>query len=391
MKKEPNKIKVAYIMTPVEFGGAEKVSINLLKYINRNIFEVRPIVFVRPWEKDNFTVSSIKNMGYEVYKIPTTIRTHSEGRGYYRFIRGFKIIFSILKKGRFNLVHSNGYFADIMSLPAAKLLSLPFLSTCHGYINTGIKLKIYNNIDIFFLRFSDKIFAVSKDIVGYLIKMGVKESKIIGFYNAIEIYKDDKKFEQYRNSIRLKYNISNKDMVIGYVGRLSDEKGIKYLFKASSMLCDRGYKIKVLVIGDGPLKEELESMAADGNLHEIIIFTGFIKDVEKYLASIDIFVLPSITEGTPMALLEAMAMGKPVIATEVGGVPNVVKSGKNGLLVPSKDSEKIGDAIQYLMSNKNMCEKISIAGKKTVEKEYSIEGWVKKIENEYIKSIDKYN
>jgi glycosyltransferase involved in cell wall biosynthesis len=154
------------------------------------------------------------------------------------------------------------------------------------------------------------------------------------------------------------------------------------------MLNQAGIPVKVLMIGEGPERKELEVLAAEEKAEQKIIFTGFQNEIESWLPAMDFFVLPSLTEGTPMALLEAMACGIPVVASAVGGVPQVIDSGKNGMLVTPGKPEEIKDAISLLYKNEALRNDISREAKETIRLRYNVEDWIGKLEAEYLKILD---
>ena len=310
--------KIAYILTPIDFGGAERVNLNFLKNVDRNRFQIAPIILIRPWEEDNFFIQELKKINYPIYKVPVAIRPRIEGKDYFRVIRCYRIIHSILKNNSFDLVHTHGYFADIIGIPVAKKLGIPNISTYHGFITDGRKLGIYNILNHLVLKLSNNIIAVSEEIRNILIKKGIKRKKIKVILNAVPINSNNKILAQYRKEKRKFLNVNEKEFVIGYIGRLSEEKGIKYLLEAISIL-NLDIPVKALIIGEGPQRKDLEDLVKERGIEEKVIFTGFQKDTENWLSVLDVFVLPSLTEGTPMALLEAMAFGGLVVASQVCG------------------------------------------------------------------------
>jgi len=179
--------------------------------------------------------------------------------------------------------------------------------------------------------------------------------------------------------------VGESEFIIGYVGRLSKEKGIEYLLKAGEILKQQGRHIKIIIIGDGQEREFLECISLQSGLKENVIFAGFLIDVERWLPAIDVFVLPSLTEGTPLALLEAMLCGIPVVASKVGGVPDIVKSGMNGILVQPGSAQEIADAISLLYDDKDVRLKFGKEAQATVKTKYGVKQWIDKIEGEYLK------
>ena len=380
-------IRIAYILTPVEFGGSETVSLTFLKNVDRSQFDIYPILFIRPWEEDNVFIKQLEKENYPIFKIPVAKRPKSGGRDYFRIVRCYKRLHSVLSEGSFHLIHTHGYFADILATLAAILLRIPRISTYHGLISNDKTLMFYNILDHIILRFSNEIIAVSEEIKDELIRIGIKGTRIKVILNAVPTKVDDTISSQNRQKIRGLFGIKEEEFVVGYVGRLSQEKGIKHLIESTSLLIESGIPIKVLIIGDGPQRKELEALASEQEAKQEIIFSGFQENIENWFPAMDVFVLPSLTEGTPMALLEAMAFGLPVVASAVGGVPRIIESGKNGILVSGGNPVKLKDTIKKLYENKSLRENISKEARTTVKVKYDVKSWAKKIENEYMKTI----
>lgn len=375
--------KIAYILTPVDFGGSERVSLSFLQHYNRRDTKIFPIMLCRPWELDNFFVNELTRNGFDFSIVPTRLKPREQGRDYLRLLRSVRLIHAELKKGRFDLVHTNGYFADITGLIAAKLLRLPIVSTCHGFISNDNKLAVYNVLDMLALRFMDQIISVSDKIKTDLAQKGVCENKIQVIQNAVEVNSNSQELQLQRQVIRREYGIRENEFVLGYVGRLSIEKGIKYLIEAAAGLVEAGVPFRMLIIGDGPQREEMQFLVNERRLDGKVLFAGFQKDISGMLPAFDVFILPSLTEGTSMALLEAMACGLPVVATAVGGTPRVILSEKNGLLVPSESSEAIVHAVMELSENRELRHKIGSAAFNTVESKFGVNRWLEKIDHAY--------
>ena len=378
------KIKVAYVLTPIDFGGAEKVSLNFLKSFDRDKFEIVPFLLIRPWEDKVYFTQEIEKHKINYLTIPVAIKPLKEGRDYFRIVRCYQRLFAFLKEGKFDIIHTHGYFADILGVPIAKIFRIPHLTTCHGFIQNDSKLKLYNLLDIFLLKFSNKIISVADDIKDKLISRGLIEDKIVTIPNAV-ILPDltGRRINEKRMSIREKYNLKSDEVVIGYIGRLSEEKGLKYLLEAGITLSKQGIPIKIMLIGDGPERETLKALARKGGVTQHVIFTGFQEDAVKLLSALDLFVLPSLTEGTPMALLEAMSYGIPVIASEVGGIPKVITSGENGVLVTPENSTEIAKSILKLYKNNEYWMKLSDGAKNCIKEKYNLTAWVHNIESIY--------
>jgi len=384
-------IKTAYILTPIEFAGAESVSLAFLRHVDRSRIDIRPLTLVRPWEPENRFIRCLEQENYAVSTIPVATRPRTEGRDYLRVLRCYQMVHTFLKKGAFDLVHTHGYFADIVGIPAAKQLNIPTLSTCHGFISNNLKYKFYNLCDRIALRFSTRVIAVSQGIKMNLVNHGVCASQITVIQNAVQDAGDPDTFRRNRQTMRERLGIREEEFLVGYVGRLSEEKGIRHLMKACAMLQDEGVPVKAVIIGEGPQLSELQSLADSNNLKDAVLFAGFQNNIAAWLPALDVFVLPSLTEGTPLSLLEAMSSGIPVVASSVGGVPQVVQTGQNGILVPPGMPSEIHGAVRRLYENGAFRNKLIREARTTVREKYSIKDWVNKVEQEYIRTGGQEN
>jgi glycosyltransferase involved in cell wall biosynthesis len=232
-------------------------------------------------------------------------------------------------------------------------------------------------------RVTDKIVAVSESIKEDIIKYDkIDPSKILVIHNGVDISKfaPDGRF----HDIRKEFAITDSDVVIGFIGRLVPAKGIEYLIDAFSHLERNLKNIKLLIVGHGSLLDRLRERAHEHSINGSVLFTGERHDIPDILSGIDIFVMPSVAEGLPNSLLEAMAMRKPIIATSVGGIPEVIRNGINGLLVPPRNAESIITAIKKLLDKRHLAKKMGQSARYFVEENLSIQATARKWESLYI-------
>ena len=161
--------------------------------------------------------------------------------------------------------------------------------------------------------------------------------------------------------------------IIGTVGHLAGHKGHRYLLEAAALLVREEPQLGVVIAGDGALRAELEAQTAALGLTTQVRFTGFRRDILALMRSFDIFVFPSYLEGLGTAILDAMALGKPVVATRAGGIPEAVQDGTTGLLVPPRDPRALADAIRYLLSHPAQAQALGEAGRRRVEQYFTVE------------------
>ena len=369
-------IRVAYVLTPITFGGAEKVSLNFLSNVDRKQIDLHLIALVRPWEKPPLLLEEIDRLGIDYTTLPTRIRP---GIDPLRVFRVIWAIYRIFRRQRFDLLHTHGYFADICALPIARLCRIPALSTCHGFTVIDRKLQLYLSIDLWALKLCSRVIAVSDDLRNELENQGINKETISVVTNAVSVPPLVMQKDSKRLCFRQQKGISPEEIVFVYVGRLSEEKGLHYLLKAFAGLIRSDICARLVLIGDGPQLEMLEQRVAELGLVRHVSLTGFQEQISPWLAIADCFVLPSLTEGTPMALLEAMAAGVAIVATGVGGVPDVITNGVNGLLVPSANAEALQKGMSQIIAQPELREKYRREARKTVEVHYSIQPWCQKI------------
>ena len=183
------------------------------------------------------------------------------------------------------------------------------------------------------------------------------------------------------NMVRNELGIDQKIPLIGAFGRISPEKGQKYFIAAAVRVLKVFPESRFLIVGDGFQREAMKEYAADLGISDNVIFAGFRKDISEFHSALDLFVLPSILEGTPMALLEAMSAESPVIATRVGGVGRIIQNGINGLLVSPANSKELAETIIKLLKNPAKANHLAQNALRTISEKYSS----KKMADEYMK------
>jgi glycosyltransferase involved in cell wall biosynthesis len=205
-------------------------------------------------------------------------------------------------------------------------------------------LGIYNHLDRMVLKKFNALAAVSDEVAHRLLAFGVPAEKIKTIANGIDV----KAFERAQPLPLLRTDGST---VVGMVARLDMQKGFEYLLQAARELCKTFTDLKIVIAGEGPDRNAIEDLIQQYGLQSNVILAGQQSNMPGVYAAMDVFVLPSLNEGLPMTVLEAMAASKPVIATRVGAIPSVIKDGENGLLVAPKDSEGLRNAVASLLAD----------------------------------------
>jgi len=374
------KLHVLHLSAPTALAGAERVMLTFLKNFDRQRFSVSVGSYLNLNHQDNLFTKAVELLDIHLNKILI-------GRN--NLLAELWQTIEIIKKNKIDLLHTHGYRSDISGFFAAKYAGIPIVSTLHGWTPISRKLRAYEALDRCCLKKFDKVLCVSKAMHSALIQKGFSDTQLQYMHNAVDI--DDSESSYDSTQLREEMGCSPQDTIILSVGRLSPEKGLKVLLLSFKERYSDMKNIKLIIAGDGPQRSELEDFANDLGIADQVFFTGHRKNVQDYYKIANLFVMPSFTEGFPMALLEAMQNGLPVVATNVGGIPDIIESGVNGLLIKPGDVECLGDAMHFILSDNELASKFSQNAKETVKTKYVAGPWVTQIEAIYHDICEGFN
>jgi glycosyltransferase involved in cell wall biosynthesis len=283
-----------------------------------------------------------------------------------------------MKKANCVLVHSHDAHAAAVSAMAASRAKIPIRVISRRVDfplkdNYFSKMKYRNEID--------RIIAISEGVKKVLLSSGIDKKKISVIPSGI----DYTPFENIasRNYLHQELGFGDDDFLVGIVAHLADHKGHKYLIEAAGILKQKAPHVKLIIVGKGPLRMELDEQVKKTDVDDIVFFLGFREDIPQILASLDLFVLSSYLEGLGTSIMDAMASRLPVVATEVGGIPELVAHEKTGLLVPAKNPRALAEAILKLYRDRKLATLYGEEGYKVVHEKYSSRAMAKKIIREY--------
>ena len=286
---------------------------------------------------------------------------HCRGRADWGAVREIK---QYIAEDGIDLLHTHGYKADLYGYVAARGAGKPIVATCHNWLGGTAALGIYNRLDRMVLKRFNSVAAVSEGVRERLLKSRIAAEKIKVIANGIDV-------DAFGRGHSLPELRGASGKVIGVVARLDLQKGFQSLLDAVGQLGERFPSLKVVVVGEGPDRGVIEQMIEQKGLRDKIMLAGGRSDMGNVYASMDIFVLPSLNEGLPMTVLEAMAASKPVIATRVGAIPRLIEEGKNGLLVNPGDAAALRDAIARLLGDDDLCRRMAARGHESVAENYT--------------------
>ncbi len=367
-----NKIKVLQLVEDFKTGGLENVVKNIYERLPKRKYETWIWCLAGGGEMANNLIRNDENieiLGLKTYHNPLNI------------IR----LACLIRKQNFHLVHTHGYFAGTMGRIAAFLARTPvIISHVHTTYWNFSKRNYFTEKAL--SRISDCIVCCSNAVRDFVThKEGIDSQKTVTVYNGISC--EQQKFSPFDKKENNKYDIN-----ISITASLVTNKGHKYLFEALPKLSSIGKKIRLTVIGDGPLKKELNNYAKELGIEEKIDFLGKIDNVNSVIKNTDIFVLPSIErEGLSVSVIEALCHSLPVVASNIGGLPELIEDGVNGFLVNPKDPDALAEKIKILVTDKNKRKKMGREGKRKFSKKFDVKGMIQRIDELYTSLLDKKN
>lgn len=368
------KIKILHVIPSLLPGGAENLVSNLLLFSNRSSYDVAVLKLFD---------HNLKNYNFKIYSGNHNWEEHLKSSRIKRYWNDIKImwnVYRIIRDFKPDVIHTHLYTIAFVLLPSI-LFRVPVrVHTVHTIAQKDAKgiVKLINIIAFKFLGFIPV--SISKRVAETVKQVYGIDSPVI--YNGIDT-------QEFSIEISKKSNLSDKRFILINVARFVEEKNQKLLIEAFSKSIQEIPNLELWFVGDGPLRTEIEQLVEQKKLKEKVKFFGVRSDIPKLLSQADIFVLSSDYEGLPLSVLEAMAAGLPVIATAVGGVPEILEGGKAGVLVPPRDADALAKAIVELARDEKKRTELSDYGKKLVAEKFDIRRTVKEYERLYLELLKK--
>ncbi|WP_045856659.1 glycosyltransferase family 4 protein [Teredinibacter purpureus] len=360
-------LKILHLTYDMNIGGTEQVIRNIIEGLDSQRYASSVACIdgqVGPWGK------ALESKGVKHYCL-----TRKPGFDL-RVIRGLR---AIIVAGEYDIVHCHQYTPYTYGWFAMLGLNKPIIFTEHGrfYPDTSSwKRRLINPILQRGTAASTAISAATKQALETYENLDGNKIDVI--YNGIM----DSNCEP-DAALREALGIHNTDTVFGTISRLDPIKNHTMMIAAFAEVCGQQKNVKLMIVGDGPMRAELESLVAALHLQDNVIFTGFKPNPQAYLAIMDVFLLPSLSEGTSMTLLEAMSYAKPSIATAVGGTPEILEHGVTGLLVDNKDQGALILAMRDICTNEKMAQELGNNARKIYEERFTLAAMITQYERLY--------
>jgi len=370
----PNEHKILHIITLSEWGGAQQVCYDIVTSLKDSKLTVE--VACAPGGE---LVDRLRDQGIHVHTINRLRRDVSPLND----LRALFALYRIMGEGRYDLIHCHSTKAGILGRLGAMLTSDSIIMfTAHGWVFTEDqaywKRWFLAQLERLLAKVATKIICVSAYDRDLALHFKVScPAKLIVICNGIDPYP----FSQAQGSELRQQWATGRAPVLAFVGRLAPQKDPLTLLEATRQLSE----VKLLLVGDGPLRAEVERFIRENGLVNRVLLTGVRADIPDILAASDVFVSPSRWEGLPLAVIEAMMAGLPVVATRVGGVPELVEDGVTGFLVSPRDPEALTAAIQKLLDNEDLRCKMGQLGRRKALSHFTLERMLAQTQEVYQK------
>jgi glycosyltransferase involved in cell wall biosynthesis/protein-tyrosine-phosphatase len=359
------RLRVCHIMSADLWAGAEVQVATVASYlVERPDVELTAVLL-----NEGPLACELRRLG-----VPVTVIDEQQNSA----VRIFIALTRWLRGHPVDVVHTHRWKETVLGAVAARLAGVPgVIRTVHGHREPlqgwpWLKYRIYEALDKWtLLCFADRIVAVSRRMAEGLEESGYKPERVIRIHNGVDLRRV--RPVRARDDVRRELGIDPATLLIGTVGRLSPVKGQAHFLRAARLILQKEPGARFLIVGDGPLRGDLETSAKRLGIDDACVFVGARTDVYDLLTAMDVFVLPSLHEGMPMALLEAMALGTPVVATAVGGVPEIVAHRTTGLLVRSSDEHGLAEACLELARDPHWARTLGARARRVVQEAFSHE------------------
>jgi len=358
---------ILHIVAPADVGGLERVVQALAAGHQRRGHHVAVAGVVTPGRAEPPLLASLRAARVEVHAVQVAGR---------QYLRERSVIGDLCRALRPDVVHTHGYRPDVVDAGVARRLGVPIVTTVHGFTGGGWKNRFYEYVQRRAFRRFDAVVVVSSLLGTQLARQGVPQGRIHVVRNAWT----GQAPALSRADARRALGLPADGFLIGWVGRFTHEKGPDVLVAALAMLVD--LPVTTVMLGAGPELGTVRAEAVRLGVADRTVFPGVVADAGQFLAAFDLFVLSSRTEGTPIALFEAIAAGTPVVASRVGGVPDVV-SEREAMLVPCADAQALAEAVRAVVAAPSQARMRALAAQQRLATDFAGDPWLACYETVY--------
>ena len=373
------KVRLLELRNTYKWGGGPDKTI-LLSAQQHDPSRVAVVVaYIRDVRDHEFQIADMaRGRGINYHEIP------ERGKFDPKVLRAIR---KLILRYDINLIHGHDYKSDFFAYLLKGIMwprPIAVVSTAHAWVMLGARGAFYRKLDLFLMKRFDHLFAVSKATQDEMVEAGIPETNITVIHNGI----DTKMWcpSEVRETLRDELCIKPTTPIVGYVGRIMPEKDLETWLRAAAMVAVKYPETRFVLVGegrDGRTLQDLQHLAASLGIGNKVLFPGYRRNLLPVYASFDIFVMSSLREGLPNSILEAMALGRPVVTTDVAGAKELVLDQETGFVVPQKAHEDLGQRIITLLDDKERRLYMGNAGRRRVEEKFSFSQRLRHIEQLY--------
>jgi glycosyltransferase involved in cell wall biosynthesis len=370
------KVKILHVIGGGEVGGAEQLVLSLMKLLDPAKYEPFLLCLCEGPFAD-----LAAGQGFPASVIAMRHRLD---------ISTIEPIRKYIREQNISLVHTHGVRANLVARLAAAREGLPVVTTIHSVLRYDYDLPVKSFLARFITQLTnkhtDKFIAISGAIADEIEQMGVPQDKIVTIHNGL----DTSKFSTPRaaSEVRQELKLDPERRTVTMIARLHPVKGHEYFLRAARQIIDAGYKAQFLIIGEGNTRRRIEQQVRELGLAEVVKMPGYCSSIEDIYSVSDILCVPSVMEGLGLVVLEAMYFKVPVVASNTGGIPEIVSHGTDGLLVEPRDDKGLAQAIMSILADSDLAASLVARGEEKVS-QFTLPRMAQKVEQVYEEVLKK--
>jgi len=377
------KPKVLVLIKGLGLGGAERLLVDSLPFLDRSRFDYH-VAYLLPWKR--FLVPELESAGIPVHCLGGMWNS-SEGsqasswEAVALLPQALRRLLMLQRRERFDVIQADLPVAGILARVAGRLSSVPVVYTEHNLQERYHSVTRWANAATY--AWNRRVLAVSGEVAESIGRRGlVVRTRVVTLMNGVPVEQVRAEAAQ-GHDVRRELNIPEDHLVVGTVAVLRSQKRLTDWFQVAARVAAERPHVTFLLVGGGPLEAEVRTLVESLGLSPRVRMPGFRADGRRLMGTMDVFLMTSEFEGLPIALLEAMTLGKPVVSTRVGGIPEVVETGVTGLLAPVGALDELTSSVTRLLDDASLRTRLGAAGAAKVESEYHVQRRVRAIENLY--------
>lgn len=356
-----------FLITKMEGAGAQKVMLETARHFQQS--PAHRVIAVCLYDQD-YLDEAYQLYGVRVFDLGMK-NAHARRPLWMNVLRGLKgcvRLYRQLRAEKVDLLQTYDFYANAIGVVIGRLARVPVVVMSQRVVYVK-RWRFW--VDRVVSRWAHAVTAVSEAVRGFCVRTeGMQPERVIVIRNGIDLSVADVEYD--RGEVRRAHRLLADAPLVGAVGRLSEQKGHSVLIRAAAIVRRQIPNVQFIIVGQGPDHERLLALAAELGLGDSIHFTGHVSRVQPLLVAMDIFVHPSLWEGMPNAVLEAMALAKPIVATRVDGSAELIVDGESGLLVSPNDVDALSSGILHLLSHPDEAQRLGHSARRRIETEFSI-------------------